>query len=274
MRVRYTLPVHGMLRKKTAKFIVLKEYRFEFVTDAESGFIKELVVEISKISKDQWPTLTQVEQDPNSSIPRFPFETNKKVLTFSQTALHLRNLESLLSIFGLGGIEFSRVKEEWLQDETDELSAMMQSFSFQKGEREPTCEPLSNEMLARCIVASSSNEEETLYLAYFRIAQSNFQNEFYIEAFKFSYLCLECLFSNGQTKNAGTLKEFLKSNELNDQARSLFLDNTFRPFNALRAKYKNLQNTKDTRDILGFFVTLRGRLQHANLHPESELASL
>src|ERR1700720_2826627 len=113
MRVRYTLPVHGTLRKETDEPIVLNDYRFEFVTDPLLGFIKELVVEISGIPNDQWPTLTAVEQDASAPIPRFPFETNKNTLRFSQIESHLRNLENYLSVFGFGGIEFSRLKEEW-----------------------------------------------------------------------------------------------------------------------------------------------------------------
>jgi hypothetical protein len=143
----------------------------------------------------------------------------------------------------------------------------MQSFSFQKAEPKPVSEPLSDEMLARCIVASNSKEQETLHLGYFRVAQSNFQNEFYVEVFKFSYLCLECIFSNGQTKTASVLREYSKSDELCGQVRRLFLDTTSQSFQALRTKYNKLRATNDPRDILGFFVRLRGRLQHANLHP-------
>jgi hypothetical protein len=267
MRVRYTLPVHGTLRKETDEPIVLNDYRFEFVTDPLLGFIKELVVEISGIPNDQWPTLTAVEQDASAPIPRFPFETNKNTLRFSQIESHLRNLENYLSVFGFGGIEFSRLKEEWLPDASDELAPMMQGFSIQKAELEPVFKPLSDEILARCIAASNSKEEETLHLAYFRVAQSNFSNEFYIEAFKFSYLCLECLFSNGQTKNGRVSEEFSKSQELCEHVRRLFLDNSYRPFEVLRLKYENLRATNDAPDVLGFFVKLRGRLQHANLHP-------
>jgi hypothetical protein len=264
MKVRYTLPATGVLQTGSDDPITLRDWSFQFEKDVTTGFISKLVVEISKVPSENWPTQTLVRQDPTAKIPRFPFETNKNVLRFSEIEPKLRNLEGILSVFGLERFEFGHLREEWIREEGDEIVGMLSGFSVQPGKREPLSPPLSSHQLARCIVASNTPETDALFLAYFRVAQSHFLDRLYIETIKFSYLCLESLFSNGKTKNKAILDEFKKNAELSKIVSSVLFES---PTGLVRQFLSKHPDVASTSEVLTFFVQLRGRLQHANRHP-------
>jgi hypothetical protein len=104
-------------------------------------------------------------------------------------------------------------------------------------------------------------------LAYFRVAQINFLSRLYIDAIKYSYLCLEELFANGKFKKHQTVIEFCKSSELEAAVQDLFFKNPTPEITLLRVRYPKLGINAQIKDVYDFIVDLRGRLQHANQHP-------
>jgi hypothetical protein len=80
MKVRYTLPVRGMMRLSEDGVVEWTGMRFRFLTDADTGFVKTLELEVLDVPRDEWPTLVPAEQDPDATIKWFPFDTNPKAV--------------------------------------------------------------------------------------------------------------------------------------------------------------------------------------------------
>lgn len=266
MKVRYTLPVHGVLRKATNDPLSLQQHTFRFEVIEGTDILKSLVVEISNIPKMNWPTLTKVEQDPAALIPRFPFERNKDAICFSETEPWLRNLESYLALFGLEGIDFDRLQEEWITEPSDDVVSMEQSFALDWKRPEGQFEPISNATLAHCIVASRAPEHETLFLAYFRLAQTHWFNRLYIEVIRYSYLCIESLFAEGKFKSTDVRKKLLESPELMTIVSDHFYKAKHGPFERIRGNYPSLR-AADPSGFVKFVIQIAGQLRHANKHP-------
>ena len=266
MRVRYSLPIRGTLRASSPDPVYLDSWTFKFAANKHTGYIDQLIIEISDIPKEQWPTLTKVEQNTNSKTPRFPFDVNKEVFKFREIEPYLINLESYLSVFGLEEIEFSNISQECLPDDDDEQVSMRAGFSIVRGDPAPVAEPLTTEEIARCIVASNTSEIETAALAYFRIGQAHIRNHRYIEAIRHLYLCIEYMFANGQYGRDATVKEFSKSEHLTKVVNNLFFSETEKhpSFERIRGKHSCLSGAIDANGFFKFLFNLRGEIQHAS----------
>lgn len=263
MRVRYSLPVRGTLRVVDGASIKFNDHTFRFETDKKSGYVVELIVELANVDKDHWPTISQVEQDSNTRIPRFPFEVNVNVLRFTTTEPYITNLEGYLSIFGLEAIGFEQLKEEWVPDSDDERTSMLSGYTVSRTRDEPIAEPLKDSDLARCIVAASKSDLETEALAFFRMGQLFFHDGLYVDSIKYLYLCIEHLFANRKTSKDKTLSEFRKHSELKSAIEALFFKAPHKPFERVRAKYQKRFYNANADDFLEFFFHLRGATQHA-----------
>jgi hypothetical protein len=82
MKLRYTLPARGTLRVASEEAIRLNKWTFFFGVNKDTGYVDRLIIEISHVSEDHWPTIAHVQQDENPSMPRFPFEVNSAALRF------------------------------------------------------------------------------------------------------------------------------------------------------------------------------------------------
>ena len=253
------------LRSSGSGEIQLYEWLFRFETAADTEYVERLVVEVSDIPKENWPTLTTVEQDPNAAIPRFPFAVNERAHSFRKIEPHLINLESYLSIFGLEEIVYSELSVEWVTEDGDKTVGILGGYSELPGKRDDPAAPISNEDLARCIVAANAGSDRTAGLAHFRVAQINFFQGRFIETIRHAYLCLEQLFAPGKHQKNATVKQLLKSEELTSTITKACFDDTApdKSFSRLRAKYEKLEQATTVEDILVFLFKLRGELQHA-----------
>lgn len=265
MKVRYTFPVRGKLRTSGTGELRLYEWLFRFETGADREYVERLVVEIFDIPKENWPTLTAVEQDPNAATPTFPFAVNEQAHSFREIEPQVINLESYLSIFGLEEIVFTELSVEWVPEDGDETAGMQSGFSLLPGRKDDPAEPLSNQELARCIVTANSETNRTVGLAHFRVAQTNFYQGRYIETIRHAYLCLEQLFANGKHQKNAVIKEFQKSNKLTLAITKKCFNDTApdKHFVLVCEKYEKLSEATKVEDILVFLFGLRGQLQHA-----------
>jgi hypothetical protein len=168
MKVRFTMPVRGTLQIENTGEITSSNMVFRFSANQQTGFVDQLEVEMLDVLKENWPTLTRVEQDPNGTFPRFPFDTNPNAIQLNKFVPQIINLESLLSVFGLEEIDIALAKHEWISEPNDEETGILASMKLSKSEPEPVADPLSNETLARAIQASAGLETETAGLAHFR----------------------------------------------------------------------------------------------------------
>jgi hypothetical protein len=271
MKVRYSFPVTGTLRHGCAGALKLHDWSFEFHVDPLSGFVDRLTVEIGKISKDNWPTLTDAKPDPNAKIPQFPFVINPTALRFSDIEPALVNLESILSVFGLEEVGFAERNEEWIPEDDSEMVSMHKGWSFSKRRPQILSEALSTEELARCIVAAGIESSETIALALFRVAQAELQADRFLETIRYSYFCIEHLFANGKSRQRATVEELSRSEELISTIRTLFFEEVHSSFEKIRSKYRDLQNATSPDGFIKFIVRQRGLVQHAGTYRAGRL---
>lgn len=240
MKARYILPVRGLLRVCNDKPLQIDEWTFQFNVNQNTGYVDNIIIQISNIPEEKWPKLSEIQQDTKLPVPQFPFSVNPNAFRFSDIEPKVVNLESYLSVFGLEAIDFPHIEEEWLPDSNDERASILSGFSVLRlpFKQEPVAEPLTNETLLRCIVASNADEKETAALAHFRVGQMHFLNRRFLEAIRHLYMCLEYQFANEKTGKRETLKEFCRSAQLNRTISELFLDGSHDSFRKIRGKYK------------------------------------
>jgi hypothetical protein len=264
------MPVRGTLRIASKEPLVLDGFTFQFETDASSGNVNKLTMEIADVPRQHWPTITHIGQDPNATIPRWPFERNKDALRFNAYEQYLINLESYPSVFGLEAIEFHRLSEEWLRDPDDEMVGMEAGFSIGEREISLVFDPLSMMTVARCIAASKTSEGDTLTMAHFRVGQMHFQNGLYVEAIRHLYFCLEHEFADGQFKRPTTIAAFSASKGLSEIANELFFANKHPQFERLRTKYESLRGaTERERSTVSYSISEEAFSTQTGIDPES-----
>jgi hypothetical protein len=265
MKVRYTLPVRGLLRVYDHEPLRLYEWLFDFIANEETGYIDSLAIEISNIPRDRWPTFSDVKQDLAKKIPEFPLELNKNAFSFREIEPNIINLESYLSVFGLESIELVNIKEEWIcESEDEENSCMWKIFSISREKPKIRNDPLTQEQLARCIVASSCSENDTAVLAHFRVGKVHFLSGRFIESIRHFYMSLEYKFAHGKFRKNAVLDEFSQSDELNRVVSKVFFEEFNESFEILKHKWSILKNAKHSKDFLRFLVELRGDIQHTS----------
>ncbi|WP_046020509.1 hypothetical protein [Magnetospira sp. QH-2] len=265
MKVAFTLPVTGTLRVQKDEPIQLYDWSFYFMADETTGFVNSLVIELSNIPKEKWPTLVTVEQDPNADIPQFPFSVNPDAFHFQMIEQQIINLESYLSVYGLEEIQFRHIDVRWISEEGDDLDeGLFAGFSMPPSEPESRYDPLNHLFLVKCIVASNSTGPEAAALAHYRVGASHYNNRRYIEAIRNLYLCIETLFANGKSKRDATLSEFRKSAILKNAIQGELLNSPSKSLAIILEKYPKISDHPGTEGILRFIYNLRGLVQHAN----------
>lgn len=267
MKVCFTMPVNGMLRISETGLINFPSISFRFIENEETGYVKSIEMTVFDVPKENWPTLTAVEQDPDATIPRFPFDVNPETLKFTDYTPQILNLESLLSLVGLESIEIQMVRVEWVPDADDEQVGIFSGYEMQKSKREPDSDPISDLTLAKIVAASSGEETETGGLAHFRVAINFFYQERYIDAIRYSYLAIEYLYANGHHKKRQTLNELNASPDLNFAINSALKQaSTKSVIKQLQRKYLTLKEPITPSLLLEWAYSLRGNIQHGNPH--------
>ncbi len=273
MKVRYTIPVRGVLQVAFEAPVVMDFWAFSFHVN-DKGFVDRLIIELSDIPEEKWPLLIEVQQDPEAKIPRFPFDRNPKSVKFSDIRSQLVNLEGLLGFYGLYAFEFSEIAEEWIpESDEDNKRSMLSSWSSSSPALQSVSEPITEADLARLIVAANADEESLLAFSHFRIGQEHLVNGRYIEAIRHLFFVIEYEFGEGQSRQAGLLEKFIASSALINSVNEVLINSENKAFSALLKKYPS--EMVDAKSILEFWIKLRGRVQHTNRkkvkwHPRDE----
>lgn len=273
MKVRYTIPVRGVLQVAFQAPVVLDSWAFSFHVN-DKGLVDRLIIELSDIPEEKWPFLIEVQQDPEAKIPRFPFDRNPKAVKFSDIRTQLVNLEGLLGFYGLYAFEFSEISEEWIPESDEENKrSMLSSWSSSRPLPESVSKPLTEADLARLIVAANTDEESLLAFGHFRIGQEHLINGRYIEAIRHLFFVLEYEFGERKQTKAGLLENFSASPLLTKAIAETLINAEHRPFSALLKKYPSRKAEMES--IIDFFIDLRGQVQHTNdgkfkWHPRDE----
>jgi len=265
MKVRYTLPARGALRVSGPQPIALHDWHFSFQVNEDTQFVDEISVEIHNVPKENWPTLQPVEQDPDAKIPRFPFDVNADALKFNDIHDKIVALESMLSVFGLWAIDYSTMEEEWISEEGDEKVGIFSGWKMEP-QGDLSNHPVSNGVLARCIVAAGDNSSEYVSVAHFRLGREHFENRRYLEAIRHLFFFLEYEYGEGQYSKKGLIKRFGTSDELLQAIADEINSESNVAFVKIGDKIKWNDSKSSEEVVLEYIVELRGQVQHANGH--------
>lgn len=266
MKVKFTMPIRGTLQLQHAGEIVFPDMVFRFVADSATGFVDRLELEVLNVPQDKWPTLIKVEQDPKAKVPRFPFNVNPNAIQLTTYVPQIINLESILSVFGLEEIDIASTKHEWITEPSDEQVGILQGMAPGERKPEPFAEPLSDETLARAVVASNGLESETGGLAHFRAGLALFHATRYIDAVRYFYLCIEYLYAQGHHNKKQTLLALNSASQL-----VASIDHTLSSVTPAKAalqrlskKYPQLAGSVTAEVFIDWMFHLRGNIQHGN----------
>ena len=258
------MPVSGMLRISETGIIDFPEMKIQFVPDLETGYVTSLILEISDVPKENWPTLEEVEQDPAVTRLQFPFRLNPNVLRFDRYVPEILNLESMLGLVGLESIDIAKTSEEWIIEPGDESVSMQSDLSSSRADHEPKHDPLTDKSLAYFVVAASGDEREIGGLALLRVASLFFRQERYIDAIRYAYLTIEYLYANGQQDRKGTVREFVKSQELSEALEVVMKTQQVRnAMSNIKKPHALLDTPLNPESIFRWIFSLRGSVQHA-----------
>jgi hypothetical protein len=273
MKVRYTIPVRGVLQVAFQAPVVLDSWAFSFHVN-DKRLVDRLIIELSDIPEEKWPFLIEVQQDPQAKIPRFPFDSNPKAVKFSDIRSQLVNFEGLLGFYGLYAFEFSEIAEEWIpESEEENEKSMFSGWSSSRPPCQSVSEPLTEADVCRLIVAANTDEESLLAFSHFRIGQEHLINGRYIEAIRHLFFVLEYEFGERKQTKAGLLENFVASRLLTKAIAETLINAEHKPFLALLKKYPSRKAEMES--IINFFIDLRGQVQHTNngkfkWHPRDE----
>ncbi|WP_353118308.1 hypothetical protein [Nitratidesulfovibrio sp.] len=265
MKVRYTLPIQGILRILDQQPIIIGNFSFHFESNNNTGFVTALIIEIRNIPKEKWPTIIHAKQDPQAKIPTFPFAPNKNALQFRDIHKNITNLENILSIFGLWSINMAALKAEWIFEDGDEHTSIFAGGETLPKSLSDVFYPVDNNTLSLCIIASGKDNPNIYAVSNFRTGRMHFDNMRYIDSIRHLFFFLEYEFGNGKYKKKDLKNEFRAAAELIDAIKNVLRENEHYA-HILARKIELYNNTPKEFAIIDFFIDLRGELQHANRH--------
>jgi hypothetical protein len=263
MKVRFTLPVRGVLRVQAAVPISLNAWSFEF-RENDNGFVDQICIEIDQIPEENWPTISESKIKEINGVPVFPFVRNPTAVSFQEIKDKILKLEGYLAPFGLTAIDFNLVKEEWFPGKNDKEVSLFSGFSLQKGTPEPICDPIGIEFTSKLIVASNLENNIGNAVSYFRMAQFQLMSGYYIESIRYFYFFFEFLFGNGKHKKTQVLAEFDKSQKFKDYVQRQVYKEPSNEFLRTTRKYETLAKNPGSYGFFEFLFDLRGAVQHAS----------
>ncbi|MEF2146383.1 MAG: hypothetical protein V3573_13135 [Desulfovibrionaceae bacterium] len=266
MKVCYTLPARGVLRISDAQPIVLYDWNFFFQINEHTQFVDRIIVEIQNVPEENWPTLHTVEQDPNAIIPRFPFAVNEDALKYIDIHDKIVALESILSVFGLWAIDYSKMEEEWIPQEGDNKTSIMGGWKLRPRDNWDNTEPVNNGILARCIIAAGAKPRDYVSAAHYRLGREHFENCRYIETVRHLFFFLEYEYGEGQFSTKGLVYRFSNSTELKQVLTEEINQESNVALRRICSKLRATGSEINETDLIKYIVDLRGSIQHANKH--------
>lgn len=270
MKCRYCFKIYGKIKIAVNEPISIRGKLFEFKT--ENGVIKHICVTVPVTNKADWPTITP------SSKPGVNGEikiSSPYLLTIQN---ELRNVEGLLSFYGLRSIDIQMPEIEWIPDSEEEKKEL-KLYSFKQSYSEidvSELPPLSFDLVARTVIAASDANEIEVPLSFFRKGMIDIYEKRYIEAIYDFYFMLESLFGDGKTKNFQIKESFENSDQLKSCIKKVIEPSNLQFFESKdeSKKFFEKYGYMNSEEIIEHIVDLRGFLHHHSLkrkdiwHPE------
>lgn len=214
MRCRYTFEIKGRIKPQQICSFEVDDFLFEF--DVERGFIRNIRVSF-EITDHELPS---VINHPQPGITLHVNVTSPRIYEVEEI---MRQIEGMLSFWGVESIGIRRPKHEWIA-ENEEEKEKLQIFNFSVGFQElkdNEIMPVSFDLIARPIIASVKAKQHNVLLSFNKRGRVDVKNQDYIEAIYNFYFVIESYYAGGKNKNYAVEKALKESPEFIENIRSV-----------------------------------------------------
>lgn len=258
MIVKYKYSVDGDLRFQEDLLFDFKGRRYEFESD-DKCFLKSISVSVQADVDKYAPKVTPLA----NQKAKLHIEIKEPASNFIKE--ETRNLEGLLSLFGINEIDLSYPEILWIPENEEEKSKIqLPSFKAGINKDKPLSELLPPDIMARAIIASFDNFEWQIPFTFYRKAMLDYKNGWFLDACYDYFFLLEYLFADGKFRTNEVKKKFRMAPELSGAIQEMLKDHgTLQYLKSISIKkYDKILGNGSTETISDFFVDLRGEIHH------------
>ena len=271
MRFRYTFDVKGRIKPQQIVSFDVDGFLFEFYVERE--FIRNIRVSF-KIADHELPCVI------NNPEPGIALHINVTSPRIHEVEEIMRQIEGMLSFWGVEAIGIRRPKHEWIAENEEEKKKLkLYNFSVRLEElKDHEIRSVSFDLIARSIIASVKTKQHNVLLSFNKRGRVDNKNENYIEAIYNFYFVIESYYAGGKNKNHAVEKALKNSVEFNENINRVLADQEFKTHlpSELRMKYESQYLKKEVDVIIKELVMMRGFLHHystkrkSNWHPDKQ----
>ncbi len=259
MIVKYKYSVEGDLRFQSDLAFEYKKRGYEFEID-EQGFLTGIYVSVRTEADKYAPQITTLTND----VAKYHIHI-KDEPTAIFIKEEIRNLEGILSLFGMNEIDLTYPEISWIPENAEEKEKIhMPKYKAGISKEKPISEPLPPDLMARAIMIAFDSFDWQIPFTFYRKAMVDYKNGWFLEACYDYYFLLEYLFSDGKFKTNEVKKNFIASPELQGAIKKVLDDKSTIKYlqTVSQKKYDKILNGKSAEEISDFFVDLRGKIHH------------
>jgi hypothetical protein len=259
MIVKYKYSVDGSLRFQNDLMFEFKGRTYEFETD-EGDFLTGITVSV-KADADQYaPKVTPLTND----VAKYHIHIKDEPASIFIKE-ETRNLEGVLSLFGMNEIDLTYPEISWIPENAEEKAKIhMPKYKAGINQDKPLSEPFPPDLMARAIMTAYESFDWQIPFTFYRKAMVDYKNGWFLEACYDYYFLLEYLFADGKFKTNEVKKNFKAAPELQAAIKQLLHEKSTMQYlrSVSQKKYKELLENKTTEEISDFFIDLRGKIHH------------
>lgn len=259
MIVKYKYFVDSDIRFQADIMFEFKGRNYEFELD-NKGFLIGILVSI-KADADQYAPQISILNDDNAK-----YHIHIKDVPGSLSIKEeIRNLEGMLSLFGMNEINLSYPEISWIPECEDEKAKInIPKYRVDTNKEKPLSELLPSDIMARALIAAYDSFEWQIPFTFYRKAMTDYKNGWFLEACYDYYFLLEYLFADGKFKTNEVKRNFINAQDLQISIQQFLQDQDALTYikTISQKKYNNIIKDKTSEEISGFFVKLRGEIHH------------
>lgn len=259
MIIRYKFDVKGTLAFRDGLMYEYNGRRYTFELTADN--LMQIIVSV-KGNPDTDAPLVQTVQNPNGTSAHSIHIREGALLPFIQ--MEVRNLEGILSLYGIEEIDTHRPEIQWVPENTEEDKKIpIKNYKVKPSQQNRNNEQFPPDLMARAILASYSAHDLEVPLTFYRKATCSFKQERYLEACYDYIFFFESLYGDSKVKSADVKSAYKAARDLQDAIARVQQDSEH--LNALaRVAHPRTEKfrKKPTNEISDFVVDFRGEIHH------------
>lgn len=267
MRFKYTFEVKGRIKPKQLYSFEVDDFLFDFFSVGK--FIRNIYVSFP-ISENELPTLEKSNQ------PDTNFDLTIVSPRLKDVEEIMRQLEGILSLWGIESIDIKYPKHEWLAETEEEKQKLkVFGYSVSRGEIEDHEVPeVPFDLIASAIISSVMHKNHDVLMSFFRRGNIEVESENYIEAIYYFYFIIESFYADGKNKNYAVQQAFQESPQFIENVKSVISEKNVPP--KLISEFEEHYKNKDVKVVIKEIVMMRGFLHHFskkrrdNWHPDKQ----